>query len=111
MFVADTISHLPDHKLQYIAVESRLATINRKHDRKVSMLLERERVKRSANKSKGKGKAKAAEAISLDDSSGSDDAEEVADYANLVTRLRLGDDFWDVEGIEVFRKEVRTGKI
>lgn len=109
--MADTLSHLPDHRLQYIAVENRLATINRKHDRKVSMILERERIKRSAHKAKGKGKAKAVEAISLDDSSGTDDADDVAEYANLETRLRLGDDFWDVEGVEIFRKEVRTGKL
>lgn len=107
-FAADTLTHLPDQKLKYLALESHLARIERKQDSPESEAQRRKKIR----KAKGKGKAKAAEGISLDDSSGSDDADDLSDVASLETRLKFGDDFWEImEEVKIFTREVRTGKL
>lgn len=107
-FAADTLTHLPDQRLKYLALESHLARIERKQDSADSEAQRRKKMR----KAKGKGKAKAAEGISLDDSSGSDDADDLSDVASLETRLKFGDEFWEImEEVKIFTKEIRTGKL
>lgn len=106
-FAADTLTHLPDQKLKYLALDSHLARIERKQDSLESEAQRRKKMR----KAKGKGKAKAAEGISLADSSESDEADDLSDVANLETRLKFGDDFWEIVEVKIFTREIRTGKL
>lgn len=106
-FIADFLTHLPGQKLKYLALESRLGRIERKQDCLESEAQRRKKMR----KAKGKGKAKASEGISLDDSSGSDDADDLSDVANLETHLKFDDEFWEITEVKIFTKEIRTGKL
>ncbi len=116
-FAADTISHVPELKLKYLALESHMAKIERKHDPSKKKLLghgKELKKKKRVQTVNGKGKGKAEEMVSssLDDSSGSDDATENADIMNLEVRLRFEEDFWEVaDHIKIFKREIRTGKL
>lgn len=111
-FAADTISYLPDQKLKFLALESQIARIERKHER-TTIDLEKQMRKTRRRAKKGKGKAKAEE-ISMtdaDESSGSDDSADIADIVNLETRLRFGEEIWEIaEDIKIFRRDIRTGR-
>lgn len=107
-FAADTLTHLPGQKLKYLALDNLLGKVERKQDSLESEAQRRKKMR----KAKGKGKAKAAEGIGLDDSSGSDDADDLSDVASLETRLKFGVDFWEViEEVKIFTREIRTGKL
>lgn len=108
-FAADSISHLPQQKIKYLALESHVTCIERKSDF-VRQCLEMERGKKT--KGKGKGKAKMRESPTTYCSSDSDLAvDEFAEITSMETRLRFGIDFWEIKGIKIFQKEIRTGKL
>lgn len=107
-FAADSISHLPNQKIKYLALENHMTSIERKPDY-VKKYLEMKKERRQGWK--GKGKAKMAEPTSLDNSSDSDDLDEMAEITTMETRLRFGVEFWEAREVKIFRKEIRTGKI
>lgn len=107
-FAADTISHLPQQKIKYLALDSHVTSIERKPDF-VRQYIEASRLKKF--KGKGKGKAKISESTNLDISSDSDVADEFAEISSMETRLRYGMDFWEIKGIRIFQKDIRTGKL
>lgn len=109
-FAADNISHLPDQKIRYLALGDHMTSIERKIDssRKYNDM-KKERKQRL--KGKGKGKANLPEVSSLDNSSDSDDIDEMAENTTVETRLRFGVNFWEVRDIKLFRKDIRTGKL
>lgn len=111
-FAADTISHLPDQKLKYLALENHMARIERKHERTT---IEQEKLmrknRRRARKGKGKAKVEESNLTDADESSGSDDSADIADIVNLKARLRFGEEFWEIaEDIKIFRRDIRTGR-
>lgn len=111
-FAADTISHLPDQKLKYLALESHMARIERKHERTtIDLEKQMRKTRRRAKKGKGKAKAEESNMTDADESSGSDDSADNADIVNLETRLRFGEEFWEIaEDIKIFRRDIRTGR-
>jgi hypothetical protein len=107
-FAADAISHLPHQKIKYLALDSHVTCIERKPDF-VRQYLETNKPKRS--KGKGKGKAKMSESTNTDVSSDSDLTDDFAEISSMETRLRFGMDFWEIKGIKIFHKDIRTGKL
>ena len=107
-FAADTISHLPRQKIKYLALDSHVTCIERKPDF-VRHYMEMEKLKRA--KSKGKGKAKMKESNNMEGSSDSDLADDYSETSSMETRLRFGMEFWEIKGIKIFQKEIRTGKL
>lgn len=107
-FAADTISHLPRQKIKYLALDNTVTSIERKPDF-VRQYMEAQKLKK--NKGKGKGKAKISDSTNIDGSSESDLADEFSEISSMETRLRFGMDFWDVKGIKIFQKEIRTGRL
>lgn len=71
--------------------------------------MEMEKLKRA--KSKGKGKAKMKESTNPEGSSDSDLADDYSETSSMETRLRFGMEFWEIKGIKIFQKEIRTGKL
>lgn len=109
-FAADTISHLPDQKIKYLALENHMTIIERKPDF-VKKYFEMKKERKQKMKGKGKGKEKSSGVSSLDNSSDSDDIDELAEITTVETRLRFGVNFWEVREIKMFRKHIRTGKL
>ena len=107
-FAADTISHLPHQKIKYLALDSHVTCIERKPEF-VRQFLEINKSKKA--KGKGKGQAKVSESSNMDVSSDSDLADDFAEITSMETRLRFGMDFWEIKGIKIFQKDIRTGKL
>lgn len=109
-FAADTISHLPDQKLKYLALDTHFARIERKHERTTTDLEKQMRkTRRRAKNGKGKAKAEESNMTDADESSGSDDSADIADIVNL--KLHIGEEFWEIaEDIKIFRRDIRTGR-
>lgn len=87
-----------------------MTSIERKPDF-VKKFLDLQRERKQKSKGKGKGKAKVTESSSLDNSSDSDDIDDIAEITTVETRLRYGINFWEAKEIKLFRKDIRTGKL
>lgn len=109
-FAADTISYLPDQKIKYLALENHMTSIERKPDF-VRKYLDMKKESRRKEKGKGKGKAKLSEVSSHDNSSDSDDIDEMAEITTVETRIRFGINFSEVKHIKLFQNHIRTGKL
>lgn len=114
-FIVDNLSHHPELKLEWIAMEDEQV------DRVIRATNEGEQLRKERNRrNKGKGKAPAMTgslngypvlpSIELDSESESED-----ELFNPGTRLRFKTvgpmPFYDVWGVKIFEKEIRSGRL
>ena len=108
----DSFSHYPDVKLKWIALDSNLRRVSSRPERLFRDFEKRKKI-RALVKTKGKGKAKATNIDDSEESSEPDLPGEEVGHRLMAMRLRADGrrNFNDVEGIKIFQKEIRLGKL
>lgn len=122
-FIVDNLSHYPELKLEWIAMEDdRVDRVIRPTDETDEAPDERNNSKRAKNKSKDKAQAPAGPGANLHDAfpalpmEGLDSESDSDDEGfNGGTRLRFKTvgplQFYDVWGVKIFEKEIRSGRL
>lgn len=98
-FAMDNVAHHPRMKLEYIALEGTVESLVRKKPDKGK------RPKTTGKAAAGKSKA-SSETGSSDDDSGTDDPSPTLKIETLE-----GISFHEVEGVKIFRKDIRAGRL
>lgn len=102
-FAMDNVAHHPNMKLEYIALESTVEALVRKT------------VEKKADKQQraGKGKKAGENHSSSTDETGSsdDDSDDTESSPSLKVETIENLEFYDPDGIRIFRKEVRAGRL
>ena len=112
-FAVDNLSHCPDMKLRYMAMNDQVIALESKPDqfrRHLKAVMDKRKDK------KGKGKALADASPNLfvpgTDESGSDEVDDIlADMGAGETKLKFSTRFVDTKDVKIFSKEVRGGKL